>query len=415
MDLKFIRENQDLVREIVHRRNESVDIDKILALDIQRRKLIKERDDTQYQQSQLTAAIAKKRKEKQTSEKEQLEAKELSRKIKKLEEELAVIEKEIDKLVQYVPNVIHQSVIDEDKVIAQWGEIPRFDFQPLAHWDLVQTSGIVDFKTAAKLAGSRFVLFKGKGALLERALMNFCLDYHRKNHGYEEISPPVLNLEACFYNTGALPKLADEMYRFRDDPFYLIPTAEVPLVNMHSNEVFREEDLPKRYVAYTPCFRREAGSYGKDVRGMIRIHQFDKVEMVKFTKPEESYQEFEMMRQNAEKIMQLLNIPYRVKQLAAKEMAFQSAKTYDLEGWAAGVGEWLEVSSVSNCEDFQTRRADIRIRRKNGKLDYAHVMNGSGLAFPRIFIALIENNQQKDGSIIIPEVLRPYLGFDRIE
>ena len=415
MDLKFIRENQDLVREIVRRRNESVDIDKILALDVQRRKLIKERDDTQYQQSQLTTAIAKKRKEKQTSEKEQLEAKELSRKIKKMEEELAVFEKEIDGLVQYVPNVIHQSVIDEDKVIAQWGEIPRFDFQPLAHWDLVQTSGIVDFKTAAKLAGSRFVLFKGKGALLERALINFCLDYHRKNHGYEEISPPVLNLEACFYNTGALPKLADEMYRFQEDPFYLIPTAEVPLVNMHSNEVFREDDLPKRYVAYTPCFRREAGSYGKDVRGMIRIHQFDKVEMVKFTKPEESYQEFEMMRQNAEKIMQLLNIPYRVKQLAAKEMAFQSAKTYDLEGWAAGVGEWLEVSSVSNCEDFQTRRADIRIRRKNGKLDYAHAMNGSGLAFPRIFIALIENNQQKDGSIIIPEILRPYLDFDRIE
>lgn len=415
MDLKFIRENQDLIREIVRRRNESVDIDKILTLDVQRRKRIKERDDTQYQQSQLTTAIAKKRKEKQTSEKEQLEAKELSQKIKKLEEELAIIEKEIDKIVQYVPNVIHQSVIDEDKVIAQWGEIPRFDFQPLAHWDLVQTSGIVDFKTAAKLAGSRFVLFKGKGALLERALINFCLDYHRKNHGYEEISPPALNLEACFYNTGALPKLADEMYRFQEDPFYLIPTAEVPLVNLHSNEVFREEDLPKRYVAYTPCFRREAGSYGKEVRGMIRIHQFDKVEMVKFTRPEESYQEFEMMRQNAEKIMQLLNIPYRVKQLAAKEMAFQSAKTYDLEGWAAGVGEWLEVSSVSNCEDFQTRRADIRIRRKNGKLDYAHAMNGSGLAFPRIFIALIENNQQKDGSIIIPEVLRPYLGFDRIE
>jgi seryl-tRNA synthetase len=415
MDLKFIRENQDVVREIVHRRNEAVDIDKIIGLDVERRKLIKERDDTQYKQGQLTAGIARKRKEKQSTEKEQVEAKELSRKIKKLEDDLAVIEKEIDKLVQFVPNVIHQSVIDEDKVIAQWGELPKYDFQPLAHWDLVQTSGILDFRTAAKLAGSRFVLFKGKGARLERALINFCLDYHRKNHGYEEISPPFLNLEACFYNAGDLPKLADEMYRCQQDPFYLIPTAEVPLVSLHSNEVFREEDLPKRYVAYTPCFRREAGSYGKDVRGMIRIHQFDKVELVKFTKPEESYQEFEMMRQNAEKIMQLLNIPYRVKQLAAKEMAFQSAKTYDIEGWAAGVGDWLEVSSVSNCEDFQTRRADIRIRRKNGKLDYAHAMNGSGLAFSRIFVAIIENNQQKDGSIIIPEVLRPYLDFDRIE
>jgi seryl-tRNA synthetase len=414
MDLKFIRENQDLVRGIVQRRNELVDIDKILNLDVQRRKIIKERDDTQYQQGQLTNAIAQKRKGKQNTESEQVEAKQLSLKIKKREEELAVIEKEIENLVQYVPNVVHETVSDEDQIVAQWGEVPKFNFQPLAHWDLAQALSIVDFKAAAKLAGSRFVLFKGKGALLERALINFCLDYHRKNHGYEEISPPVLNLETCFYNTGALPKLADEMYRFKEDPFYLIPTAEVPLVNMHRDEVMREEDLPKRYVAYTPCFRREAGSYGKDVRGMIRIHQFDKVEMVKFVKPEESYQEFEMMRQNAEKIMQLLNIPYRVKLLAAKEMAFQSAKTYDIDAWAAGVGDWLEVSSVSNCEDFQTRRGNIRLRRKDGTLDYPHAMNGSGLAFPRIFIALIENNQQKDGSIIVPEVLRPYLGFDQI-
>ncbi|MEO0094140.1 MAG: serine--tRNA ligase, partial [candidate division WOR-3 bacterium] len=307
------------------------------------------------------------------------------------------------------------SVGDEDQIIGNWGEIPKFDFQPLAHWDLAPTLGIADFKAATKLAGSRFVLFKGKGALLERALVNFCLDYHRKYHGYEEISPPLLNLNVCFYNSGALPKLADEMYQCKDDPFYLIPTAEVPLVNIHRDEILREEDLPKCYVAYTPCFRREAGSYGKDVRGMIRVHQFDKVELVKITKPEDSYQEFEKMRQDVERIMQLLKIPYRVKLLAAKEMAFQSAKTYDIEAWAAGVGDWLEVSSISNCEDFQTRRANIRIRRKNGKLDYAHAMNGSGLAFARIFIALIENNQQKDGSIVIPEVLRPYLDFEQIE
>ncbi len=415
MDLKFIRENIALVREIVRRRNETVDLEKIISLDIQRRKLIKERDDTQYRQSQITAAIAEKRKMNQATEQEQAEAKELSLRIKKLEEELVIVEKEINNLVQFVPNVIHQSVGDEDRIIAQWGEIPKFDFQPLAHWDLAQTLGIIDFKGAAKLAGSRFVLFKGKGALLERALINFCLDYHRKNHAYEEISPPALNLEVCFYNTGALPKLANEMYRFKDDPFYLIPTAEVPLVNIHRDEILREENLPKSYVAYTPCFRREAGSYGKDVRGMIRIHQFDKVELVKFTKPEESYQEFEKMRQDAEKIMQLLKIPYRVKLLAAKEMAFQSAKTYDIDAWAAGVNDWLEVSSISNCEDFQTRRANIRFRRKNGKLDYVHTMNGSGLAFPRIFIAIIENNQQHDGSIKIPEVLRPYLGFEQIE
>jgi seryl-tRNA synthetase len=415
MDLKFIRENPDFVGKIIRRRNESVDLTKMLNLDTARRKIIKERDDTQHQQNKITAFIAEQRKKKQNTEKDQVEAKELSSTIKKIEEKLLNIEKEIENLVQLVPNVIHQSVGDEDQIIARWGEVPKFDFQPLAHWDLVQTLGIVDFKAAAKLAGSRFVLFKGKGALLERALINFCLDYHRKNHGYEEISPPSLNLEQCFYNTGALPKLADEMYRFKQDPFYLIPTAEVPLVNIHRDEVMREEDLPKRYCAYTPCFRREAGSYGKDVRGMIRIHQFDKVEMVKFTKPEESYPEFEMMRQNAEKLMQLLNIPYRVKLLAAKEMAFQSAKTYDIDAWSAGVGDWLEVSSVSNCEDFQTRRANIRLKRKDGSLEYVHAMNGSGLAFPRIFIAIIENNQQKDGSVIIPEVLRPYLGFDRIE
>ncbi|MFB0509200.1 MAG: serine--tRNA ligase [bacterium] len=415
MDLKFVRENPELVAKIIRRRNESVDLKKLLALDNERRRLIKERDDAQHDHNQISNLIAEKRKAKENTEKQQTEAKALSTKTKKMDDELAVIEKEIENLIQYIPNVIHQSVGNQDQIIAQWGEIAKFDFPPIAHWDLAQTLGIVDFKAAAKLAGSRFVLFKGKGALLERALINFCLDYHRKNHGYEEISPPSLNLETCFYNTGALPKLADEMYRFKEDPFYLIPTAEVPLVNIHRDEVLKEDDLPKRYVAYTPCFRREAGSYGKDVRGMIRIHQFDKVEMVKFTKPEESYPEFEMMRQNAEKIMQLLNIPYRVKLLAAKEMAFQSAKTYDIDAWAAGVNDWLEVSSISNCEDFQTRRANIRVRRKDGSLDYVHAMNGSGLAFPRIFIALIENNQQKDGSVVIPEVLRSYLDFDRIE
>jgi|UniRef100_A0A7C6A8E5 seryl-tRNA synthetase len=414
MDLKFIRENPELVREIIRRRNEAVDLDKILNLDEKRRKLIKERDDMQCRQSQLTATIAEKKRNKQATEQEQKAAKELSLKIKRLAEELAVIEKEIDDLIQFVPNVIHQTVSDQDQIVEQWGEIPKFDFQPLPHWELAQALGLVDFKVAAKLAGTRFVLFKGKGALLERALINFCLDYHTKNHGYEEISPPVLNLPVCFYNSGALPKLALEMYQFKDDPFYLIPTAEVPLVNIHRDEILAETDLPKRYVAYTPCFRREAGSYGKDVRGMIRIHQFDKVELVKITKPEESYQEFELMRQDACRIMQLLKIPYRVKLLAAKEMAFQSAKTYDIDAWAAGVGDWLEVSSISNCEDFQTRRANIKIRRKNGKLEYAHAMNGSGLAFARIFIALVENNQQRDGSIIIPEVLRPYLGLDRI-
>jgi seryl-tRNA synthetase len=415
MDLKFIRENPELAHKLLLRRNEGVSIETILKQDARRREIIVKRDEARHQQKELSEKVAQLKRAKQPAEAEMADAKAVSVTIREYEEQVSAAEQNISSLMQFVPNRVHDSVTDEDTVVAEWGEAPKFDFAPKAHWDLCETLDILDFKTAVKLSGSRFVLYKGLGARLERALINYCLDTHTRLHGYTEISPPFLCLEECFFATGSLPKQADEMYRFKEDPYYLIPTAEVPLVNIHRGETLNESDLPKCYAAYTPCFRREAGSYGKDVRGMIRVHQFDKVELVKFTTPETSYDEMEKLRENAETILRSLKIPYRVKRLAASEMAFQSAKTYDLDAYCAGVANWLEVSSISNCEDFQARRANIRFRRKTGGSEFVHIMNGSGLAFSRIFVAIVENNQQADGSVTIPEVLRPYMGgIDRI-
>lgn len=415
MDLKYIRENPELVRTILQRRREAVDIETILQHDRRRRELIVRRDESRQQQNQLSEKIAARRRGGEKADDLVADAKAISESVRQLEEELRQVETELARLLQFVPNRIHESVTDEDVVIKEWGELPVFEFPPKAHWDLGPELGIIDFETAARIAGSRFVVFRGPGARLQRALIAYCLDQHTRYHGYTEISPPLMCLEECFYATGSLPKQADEMYRFRDDPYYLIPTAEVPLVNIHRNQTLSESDLPKSYVAYTPCFRREAGSYGKDVRGMIRVHQFDKVELVKFTTPESSYDELERLRQDAEAILQALRIPYRVKRLGASEMAFQSAMTYDLEAYAAGVGAWLEVSSISNCEDFQARRANIRFRRRQGGTEFVHIMNGSGLALSRIPVCIIENCQQADGSVQVPEVLRPYMdGMDFI-
>lgn len=418
MDLKFLRENKEKAKEIVKRRDENVDIEKILELDEKRRELIKIRDELRHKRKEFSQFFNryKNKLNEQELNKKREEAKELSKKVKEIEDELSVIEKEIKNLLLYIPNKIHPSVKDEEIIIKEEGEIPNFDFKPFPHWEIGQALGLLDLERSAKLAGSRFILFKGIGALLERALINFCLDYHRKHHNYIEISPPYLNKEECFYGAGQLPKLKDEMYYIPSDELYLIPTAEVPLVNLHANEILKEEELPKYYMAYTACFRREAGSYGKEVRGIIRVHQFDKVELVKYTLPEDSYFELEKMVEEVCAILKILKLPYRIKQLSAKDMAFQSAKTYDIDVYACGVGEWLEVSSISNCEDFQAKRNNTRVRRRNGELEYCHILNGSGLAFPRLFIAIVENYQQKDGSILIPEVLRPYLdNLERIE
>ncbi|MEO0098189.1 MAG: serine--tRNA ligase [candidate division WOR-3 bacterium] len=415
MDLKFIRENPELAKEIVRRRREKVEIDKILALYEERRRLVQERDEKRRELKIISEEIGQRISRGEDVSEKRREAREISDLIKELEEKLATKEKTIGELIALCPNLILPGVGDEEKIVKEWGKKPEFDFEPLPHYEIGEALKILDLKRSAKIAGSRFILFKGKGAILERALINFCLDYHIERHNYTEISPPYLNKEECFFAAGDLPKLADEMYKIENDQFYLIPTAEVPLINLHREEILREEELPKYYCAYTACFRREAGSYGREVRGITRVHQFDKVELVKFTKPEDSEAELEKMVKDAEDILQELGLPYRIKLLPAWDMAFQSAKTYDIEVWASGMRDWLEVSSLSNCTDFQAKRNKTRLRRRDGRLEYVHILNGSGLAFPRLFIALIENYQTRDGKIIIPSPLQPYTRFKVIE
>ncbi len=409
IDVRRLRDNPELFKDVVRRRRESVDIEEILRLDEQRRKRIFEVENLKQEKNLLSEEIGRLKKEKQGADEIIARSKALIGRISLLETEVKEIAEQFDRLMLWVPNLPDASVPDKDEIVKEWGEVGSLDFEPLAHWDLGEALGLIDLKAAAKLAGSRFVLFKGRGAQLERALVSFCLDVHTKEHGYQEISPPVLANLDCFVGAAQFPKLVDEMYQCKDDPLYLIPTAEVPLINLHRDETLAEDALPLRYAAYTTCFRREAGSYGKDVRGMVRIHQFDKVELVKFTSPERSYEEMEKMVSDVEVILQRLGLPYKVKLLSAGEMGFQSAKTYDFDVWAAGQKRWLEVSSVSNCEAFQARRANIRLRLKNGELGYPHILNGSGVALPRVFIALVENNQTRDGRVKIPECLRPYL------
>ncbi|MEO0078158.1 MAG: serine--tRNA ligase [candidate division WOR-3 bacterium] len=415
MDIRLIRENPEEARRILALRRCPAEVDRIIALDAERRKLARERDEVRFQQRQVSEEVGRAKKEKRPCDPEIARARELSDIVKRLDAEVARIESEQAELAQALPNIVHASVTDTEEIVAEWGEPPRFDFTPLAHWDLGAALDIIDLEAAARLAGSRFVVFKGAGALLERALVNYFLDTNALRHGYTEIAPPVLANAATLVATGQLPHLESEMYALRDDALFLVPTAEPQLVSFHRGQTIPEERLPVKYVAGTACFRREAGSYGKDVRGMIRIHQFDKVENVRLVRPEQSYQALEEMRAEAESLLRDLKLPYRVKRLAAWDIAYQSAKTYDLEVWAAGVGRWLEVSSISNCEDYQTRRGNIRVKGSDGKTFYPHALNGSALALPRVFVAILENFQQADGSVIVPECLRPYMhGLERI-
>lgn len=415
MDIRLIRDNPEEARRILELRRKPANIDRLVALDAERRRLARERDEARHRQRQLSEAVGRARKEGRECATEVARAKEVAELVKKLDAEVARVEAEQLELARGLPNVVHPSVTNEEEIVAQWGSIRPFDFRPLAHWDLGAALQIIDLEAAVRLAGSRFVVFKGQGALLERALINFFLDTNVRRHGYTEIAPPVLANAQTLEATGQLPHMESEMYATRDDGYYLVPTAEPQLVNYHRGETLPESRLPIKYTAYTPCFRREAGSYGKDVRGMIRIHQFDKVENVRLVRPEDSYQALEEMRGEAESLLRDLGIPYRVKRLAAWDIAFQSAKTYDLEAWAPGVDRWLEVSSVSNCEDYQTRRGNIRVKTVTGKTYFPHALNGSALALPRVFIAVVENYQQADGSIVVPEKLRPYMaGLERI-
>ncbi len=417
LDIKLIRENPDYVKERLKTRDESLPflIDEVLAVDKERRKLIAEIEKLKAEKNKLSKEIGKLYKEGKKEEaeaaKEEVVAK--NKKIETLEKELKEVEERFKKLLLSIPNLPHPSVPvgedEEDNVeIRRWGTPREFDFEPLPHWEIGEKLGILDFERGAKLAGSRFTVMFEKAARLERALINFMLDVHTKEHGYKEVWTPVLVKPEALLGTGQLPKFEEDLYKVCDEDLYLLPTAEVSLTNLHANEILKEDELPKYYTAYTPCFRREAGSHGKDVRGILRQHQFDKVELVKIVKPEESYNELEKLVNEAEKILQLLELPYRVVELCTGDLGFSAAKTYDIEVWIPSQKRYREISSCSNTEDFQARRAKIRYKNKEGKNILVHTLNGSGLAVGRTLLAIMENYQTKDGDFEIPKVLQKY-------
>ena len=421
LDLKFIRDNPDRVKKACDDRGKPAGIDGLLALDERRRKSLKESEDIKRSKNIASDEIAQLVREKKDAKAKIAEMKAISEREKALDEQVRSAEKDIQAALYNIPNIPHASIpvgkdASANRMVRGWGTEKKFDFKPRNHIELGEYLDILDLPRAAKITGSNFPLFKGDGAKLERSLINFMLDLHTKEHGYREIFPPFLVNRAAMTGTGQLPKFEEDMYRLKDEDLFLVPTAEVPLTNMHMNEILNEEDLPVYYTAYTACFRREAGSYGKDTKGLMRVHQFDKVELVKFVKPETSYDELEKLVGNAEKVLQKLGLQYRVVMLSTGDLSFSAAKCYDFEAFAPGVNAWLEVSSCSNFEDFQARRANIKYRiKETGKSEYVHTLNGSGVAMARTVIAILENYQNKDGSVTIPEVLRPYMdGRDRI-
>ena len=416
LDIRLVREEPERVRQALVSRNEDpAVVDRVLELDERRRAILVEKERLQARRNELSKQVPK---TKDPDERGKLieESKGIGPRITELEGETDTVEAALRDVILGIPNLPgpHTPVgkSEEDNVVVRsWGEPKQFAFEIKDHVDLGLSLGMVDFERAAKISGSRFYVLTGLGARLERAIFNFMLDLHTTEHGYTEVMPPVLANEASMTGTGQLPKFAEDMYRLADDELYLIPTAEVPLTNLHREEILDANQLPIYYTAYTPCFRREAGSSGRDVRGVIRVHQFNKVEMVKFTPPETSYDELESLTANAEEVLQRLNIPYRVVSLCTGDLGFSSAMTYDLEVWLAGQGTYREISSCSNFEDFQARRANIRYRPDaEARPRFVHTLNGSGLAVGRTWAAILEYYQQEDGSVIIPGVLRPYMG-----
>ena len=415
LDLKLLRENLEVAKKGLSAKRATVDLDGLLCLDQQRRDISVKLDDLRSQKNQANDEISRLLKEKKDPKSKIAAMKGIAESIDQLEPQIKDIESQIDHAALTIPNLPHASVpvggADKNKTVRSWGEPKKFSFKPKSHIDLAEALDIIDFKRASKISGSNFILYKRAGAQLERALYNFMLDLHVREHGYTEVFPPFLVNRVSMTGTGQLPKMEEDMYRLKDEDLFLIPTAEVPVTNIHRDEVLKEEDLPINYTAYTACFRREAGSYGKDTRGLIRVHQFDKVELVKFVKPEASYDELEKLVANAEKVLQLLGLPYRVVMLATGDLSFAAAKCYDLEAYAPGIDKWLEVSSCSTFEDFQARRANIRYRGKaTSKLGFVHTLNGSGLALARTVVAILENYQTPEGEIVIPDVLQPYMG-----
>lgn len=413
--MKFIRENRQAVETGLKSKRVTVPLDELMELDEKRRQISTKIDELRSQQNKANDEIAGLRRNKQDATEQIAAMKAIAQEVDRHTPSLKEIEDKMQALLLMIPNIPHSSVPvggpEQNQIVKSWGPLPRLDFTPKTHIELAESLDIVDFKRGAKLSGSNFILYKKQGALLERALYNFMLDVHTHEHGYTEVFPPVLVNPASMTGTGQLPKMKEDMYRLDADDLYLIPTAEVPVTNIHRDETLSEDELPVRYTAYSACFRREAGSYGKDTRGLMRVHQFNKVELVKFVKPETSYDELESLLANAETIFHKLKIPYRVLQLATGDLSFAAAKCYDIEVYAAGLDKWLEASSCSNFEDFQARRANIRFKGKDGKKSaFVHTLNGSGVALPRTMIAVLENYQTKDGTVIIPEVLRPYMG-----
>jgi seryl-tRNA synthetase len=421
LDIKFIRNNLDLVRRKMSERRAAVDLDRFSAMDARRRDLLLEVENLRNERNTVSKEIGIRKKNNEESDALLSAMATVSSRIKELDDSLKNIEAELGDFVLTVPNIAHESVVcgasaEDNPVVRTWGEKPVFDFPPQPHWEIGESLGILDFARGAKITGARFTLYRGLGATLERALINFMLDLHTAENGYTEILPPFLVNRESMTATGQLPKFAEDLFKIEGMDYFLIPTAEVPVTNIHRDEIVEEQALPFYYAAWSACFRAEAGSYGKDTRGLIRQHQFNKVELVKFTTPETSYLELDKLTANAEDILKRLGIPYRTVSLCTGDLGFSAAKTFDIEAWLPGQDTYREISSCSNFEAFQARRAAIRYRRaENGKVDFVHTLNGSGLAIGRTLVAILENYQQADGSVIIPEALRPYMkGIDRI-
>lgn len=416
LDVKFLREDLTRVKERLATRGTRIDWDEFVYLDQQRRDTLAHIEKLKERKNRLSGEIGKLKKSGGDPTVLMREVEEVNETIREGEKPLAEIESRFEKFMLTIPNLPSPSApvgrsAAENREVRRWGDPPQFDFPAKNHWDIGEELGILDFTRAAKIAGARFALYKDGGARLERALINFMLDLHTQKHGYREVLPPFLVNRDAMTGTGQLPKFEEDLFRVSEPDFFLIPTAEVPVTNIHREEMLEREQLPIRYVAYTPCFRREAGSYGQDVRGLIRQHQFNKVELVKFTEPEHSYDELEKLVADAETVLQQLQLPYRVVELCTGDLGFAAAKTYDLEVWLPGQSAYREISSCSNFEDFQARRAQIRYRKETkGKPIFVHTLNGSGLAVGRTLVAVLENYQQKDGSVVIPEVLHSYMG-----
>jgi len=415
LDIKFLRQNVDFVKSKIAARGQDIDLNAFVRMDAKRRDILQEVESLRNERNAVSKQVGERKKRKEDAQDLIDRMGTVSARIRELEEELKETEEKLHNLLLTIPNLPHESVVcgassEDNPVVRVWGEKPSFDFSPKPHWEIGEDLNILDFARGAKITGARFTLYRGAGAMLERAIINFMLDLHVVEHGYTEILPPFMANKDSMTGTGQLPKFAEDLFKIENLEYYLIPTAEVPVTNIHRDEILEEKALPVYYVAYSPCFRAEAGSYGKDTRGLIRQHQFNKVEMVKFASPETSYDELEKLTLNAEEVLKRLNIPYRTVSLCTGDLGFSSAKTYDVEAWLPGQDTYREISSCSNFEDFQARRASIRFRRETtGKLDFVHTLNGSGLAAGRTLVAVLENYQQADGSVVIPEVLRPYM------